>query len=156
MKCSQCPQLFKDKTKLRKLLKNHQMDKQFYCEICKKTFGQLENAKAHTLQPCGNIKQNDTAINGQEQSKSKKGPEDSVTMIKEIPQNKCNACNKTFKTNQNLESHIDSKHSEKSAIIVTWSAVMNKLWLSTMVHASRLEKPTGPAKNVAAHLPNKG
>ena len=49
----------------------------------------------------------------QEPSISSKDSEDSITVTNETVSNKCNACNKIFKTNQNLENHIEAVHSEK-------------------------------------------
>ena len=119
VKCPQCSQLFTDKSMFRNHVKGHQKDKQmfeFYCEVCQIKFKQLEDAKNHNLQPCGNIKKAHMVNNIQEQSSLAKDSEEIITLTKETATNKCNACNKVFKTNTNLESHIEAKHSEKKCI----------------------------------------
>ena len=116
VKCPQCPQLFTDKTMFRKHIKIHKMKQnmlEFYCEVCHMKFKQLEDAKNHNLQPCGNIKKTDVVNNLQEPSSSTKYSEESNTVTKETASNKCNACTKVFKTNENLESHIEQNRTEQ-------------------------------------------
>jgi uncharacterized C2H2 Zn-finger protein len=55
-KCTQCPEVLATGAIWRQHIKDHLMDKQFYCEICKKTFQRLEEAQSHTTKPCGPIK----------------------------------------------------------------------------------------------------
>ena len=112
VKCQRCPEIFTDKSKFKKHLKDHKNDLEFYCDVCKTVFGQLEEAKAHTQKPCGNIKQRNGSSDTEVPKRSSKDSEE-VTVIKDTAPNKCNACNKSYKTNQNLENHIATMHSEK-------------------------------------------
>ena len=56
--CNQCPERFSNQIDLRKHIKDHLMDKHFFCDICKKTFRNLEEAQVHAAKPCVNIKEN--------------------------------------------------------------------------------------------------
>ena len=42
-----------------------------------------------------------------------------IIMNKQQNEHKCNACDKTFRKMQDLDKHLDSKHSESSAPTVT-------------------------------------
>ena len=113
LKCQMCPRTFTEKNRLGKHIEDHKDIQFYYCDICKKKFGQLEDAQAHSQNPCGNIKENNIASSGPEPNTSSKHSEESVSVIKETFPNKCNACSKIFKTNQNLDTHIESNHTEK-------------------------------------------
>ena len=55
--CTQCPERFLNQKELCKHIKDHLMEKHFFCEICKKTFRTLDKAQAHASKPCASIKE---------------------------------------------------------------------------------------------------
>ena len=112
VKCPKCHATFTDKSKFKKHTKEHKSDIEFYCDVCKTVFKLLKEAQEHTQKPCGNIKQKNATSDKEEVNRSSTDSED-VTVIKETAANQCNACDKIFKTNQNLENHIELVHSEK-------------------------------------------
>ena len=95
-RCTQCPEILPNKHEFRKHVKDHLMDKQFFCELCKKTFGRLDDAQSHATKPCANIKQKEVVIE--------------MEVIEES--NNCNACSTTYTSNERLERHMEKDHNE--------------------------------------------
>ena len=93
-KCTQCPEVLATEVLWRKHIKDHLMDKQFFCEICMKTFQVLEEAQSHSTKPCGPIKEKEVVVDIEDSEEC----------------NTCNACSKSFKNNEDLEKHIEEKH----------------------------------------------
>ena len=96
-RCPQCPETLPNNLEFRKHVKDHLMDKEFFCELCKETFRRLEDAQAHAGKPCANIKRKEVVIE--------------MEVIEET--NNCNACSTTYTSNARLEQHMESEHNEK-------------------------------------------
>ena len=93
--CAQCGQVFADETKMRKHKdKHHKAEWQFACEVCKKTFKTVNDARDHAIKPCGSIK-----------------PREVVIDIEEVDDtHRCNACSISFNNNNSLEKHMEKEH----------------------------------------------
>ena len=95
--CTQCPERFSNEIELRKHIKDHLMDKHFFCELCKKTFKHLDQAQAHAAKPCANIKQKEAVIDIEESE----------------DEHRCNACSVSFSSNKSLEKHMEDEHQDE-------------------------------------------
>ena len=92
--CEYCPRIFSNERKLKKHKEDHHKDETFYCDICKKVFRHLEEARTHSLKPCGAIKQKEVIIEIEEEDKD----------------HKCNACDISYNNNEDLERHMEENH----------------------------------------------
>ena len=91
-RCTQCPETLPNNLEFRKHVKDHLMDKEFFCDLCKETFKRLEAAQSHATKPCANIKRKEVVID--------------MGVIEEA--NSCNACSTTYTSNARLEQHMEN------------------------------------------------
>ena len=93
-KCKHCPVVFVNAKQMANHMKQHQSTWNFMCEVCKLTFNTMKDARAHSVKPCGNIKQKEGVIDIAEEEES----------------HICNACGTSYKSNKELEEHMDVDH----------------------------------------------
>ena len=75
-------------------IRDHLMEKNFFCELCKKTFKTLDKGQEPVTKPCTSIKEKEVLIDIEEQD----------------DEHKCNACSSVFNRNEHLERHIEKNN----------------------------------------------
>ena len=78
---------------MRKHMRSHLPETNYFCEVCQKTFKTLIDAQTHSQKPCGNIKQREVVID-----------------IEDGETHSCNACSTSFDSNNELEEHMEKHH----------------------------------------------
>ena len=105
-KCLMCPVVSNSQQSFKEHKAHHQKeldvitrrdkthDLEYSCEVCNKTYKNIEDAKAHAMKPCGRIYKKGDATNGKEPNQN----------------SKCNYCKLLYSGNAALERHIKEKH----------------------------------------------
>ena len=81
----------------------HELGTQYQCDICQKTFKNLNDARTHSHKACGNITQKECVID-----------------IEDVEDNnRCNACSTSYTSNTELEKHTEKHHAANCSTCLT-------------------------------------